>query len=159
MLNERQKKFISEYILNGGNGTAAAKAAGYAPASAKVTASKLLANAEIRAAIDERLEKIHSERVADERELLAILTSIARGESSDEIAMTRLVGKGCSVIEKFELRTPTQQRIRAIETLLKVFGSFRREEEKKNIGGDSLFVQTLTRIWKKEHSAEDSAEA
>ena len=75
MLNERQKKFISEYILNGGNGTAAAKAAGYAPASAKVTASKLLANAEIRAAIDERLEKIHSERVADERELLEIFTT------------------------------------------------------------------------------------
>lgn len=72
--------------------------------------------------------------------------------------MTRLVGKGCSVIEKFELRTPTQQRIRAIEILLKVFGSFRREEENKNTG-DSLFVQTLTRIWEKEHGAEDSAEA
>ena len=159
MLNERQKKFISEYILNGGNGTAAAKAAGYAPASAKVTASKLLANAEIRAAIDERLEEIHSERVADERELLEILTSIARGETTDEIAMTRLVGKGYSTIEKFELRTPTQQRIRACETLLKIFGSFRREEEKKNNDASNIFVETLQRIWEQEHGGEDSAEA
>ena len=41
-LNERQKRFVLEYLKNGGNGTEAAIAAGYSPRSAAVQASRLL---------------------------------------------------------------------------------------------------------------------
>ena len=41
-LNERQKRFVLEYLRNGGNGTEAAIAAGYSPRSAAVQASRLL---------------------------------------------------------------------------------------------------------------------
>lgn len=41
-LNERQKRFVLEYLRNGGNGTEAAIAAGYAPKAAAVQASRML---------------------------------------------------------------------------------------------------------------------
>lgn len=50
----RQRKFANEVILNGGNGTQAAIAAGYAPSSAHVTASQLIRNPKIAAAVEQR---------------------------------------------------------------------------------------------------------
>ena len=41
-LNDRQKRFVLEYLRNGGNGTEAAIAAGYSAKSAAVQASRLL---------------------------------------------------------------------------------------------------------------------
>lgn len=41
-LTDRQKRFVAEYLRNGGNGTEAAIAAGYAPRSAAVQASRML---------------------------------------------------------------------------------------------------------------------
>lgn len=46
-LTALQDRFIDEYVSNGGKGTAAAKAAGYAAAYASVTANKLLKNPSI----------------------------------------------------------------------------------------------------------------
>lgn len=50
-LTEKQRVFVSEYLRNGGNGSAAAVAAGYAAESAKVTASRLLRHPEVAARI------------------------------------------------------------------------------------------------------------
>lgn len=41
-LNERQKRFVLEYLRNGGNGTEAAISAGYSERSAAVQASRML---------------------------------------------------------------------------------------------------------------------
>lgn len=41
-LTERQKKFVLEYLRNGGNGQQAAISAGYSPRSAAVQASRML---------------------------------------------------------------------------------------------------------------------
>ena len=43
-LTPKQDAFCDEYVANGGKGTAAAKAAGYAEASAHVEANRLLKN-------------------------------------------------------------------------------------------------------------------
>ena len=43
-LTEKQDAFCDEYVANGGQGTAAAKAAGYAEKSAHVEANRLLKN-------------------------------------------------------------------------------------------------------------------
>ena len=62
-LKERQTKFIAEFILNP-NASAAARAAGYAESSARVTASRLLSNNKIKGAI--ALKKHH---IAQEYEI------------------------------------------------------------------------------------------
>lgn len=48
-LTERQKRFVLEYMRNGGNGTAAAIAAGYSPRSAKGQASRMLTYEDVQA--------------------------------------------------------------------------------------------------------------
>lgn len=137
-MTRRQKNFVDQYILNGGCASAAARAAGYSEKAAKVTGSKLLADGEVRSAIDARLSEIESSRVADEKELLEILTTIARGETTDESATPS--GKVVT------LRTSTTNRLAAVNTLLKVFGSFKKDNEQKN-DGSALFVETLERVW------------
>ena len=49
-LSPIRQRFVSEYLLTP-NGAQAAVKAGYAPGSAKVTASRLLANANVQAAV------------------------------------------------------------------------------------------------------------
>lgn len=137
-MTRRQKNFVDQYILNGGCAAAAARAAGYSEKAAKVTGSKLLADGEVRSAIDARLSAIESSRVADEKELLEILTTIARGETTDESATPS--GKVVT------LRTSTTNRLAAVNTLLKVFGAFKKDNEQKN-DGSALFVSTLEKVW------------
>ena len=48
-LNERQKRFVLEYVRNGGNGTEAAMKAGYSARSAHVQASRMLKDDKIQA--------------------------------------------------------------------------------------------------------------
>lgn len=70
----KQKKFADEWLIDM-NGTAAAIRAGYSPNSADVTASRLLANAKIRAYIDERMAE-HSRRTGVNQE--RIIRELAR---------------------------------------------------------------------------------
>ena len=53
-LNQRQRNFVAEYILNSGNGTDAAIKAGYAAASAHSTATRLLKNPKLQNYLAER---------------------------------------------------------------------------------------------------------
>lgn len=75
-LNARQRRFITEYLVDQ-NGTQAAIRAGYARRSAHVTASLLISNANVKAAIDKQMSKMLSkievtaERVLAERARLA----------------------------------------------------------------------------------------
>ena len=48
-LTERQRRFVLEYLRNGGNGTEAAISAGYSPKAAAVQASRLLSDDKILA--------------------------------------------------------------------------------------------------------------
>lgn len=58
-MTTKQSDFIAHYLANGGNGTKAAIAAGYAVKSARITASTLLSMPTIRKAIDEHRKKIY----------------------------------------------------------------------------------------------------
>lgn len=49
VLNDRQKRFVLEYLKNGNNGTEAAIKAGYAPRSAHVQASRMLKDDKVQA--------------------------------------------------------------------------------------------------------------
>ena len=85
-MTEKQKIFADEYIISL-NATQAYKKA-YPNIkkddAASVNGSKLLRNTKVKAYIDEQLEKLQSERVADQQEVLEFLTSIMRGEKTEQ---------------------------------------------------------------------------
>lgn len=54
-LSAKEVLFVHHYVINGGNGGAAAKSAGYAPAYAHIQASKMLDKPRIKAAIQAQL--------------------------------------------------------------------------------------------------------
>lgn len=86
-MTEKQKKFADEYIIEL-NATKAYKKA-YPNVKkdkvAQVNGSRLLSNAMIKAYIDERLEQLKSERVADQQEVLEFLTAVMRGEITEPL--------------------------------------------------------------------------
>ena len=93
-MTEKQKIFADEYIISL-NATQAYKKA-YPNVNkddaASVNGSKLLRNTKVKAYIDEQLEKLQSERVADQQEVLEFLTSVMRGEVTEPLLV--LDGEG-----------------------------------------------------------------
>ncbi len=88
-LTEKQRRFADEYIIHG-NAHKACIEAGYSKSYAKARSHEMLENVGIKAYIDERLEKIKSEKIADQDEILSFLTSVMRGEVTEPY----LVGLG-----------------------------------------------------------------
>lgn len=82
-LTLKQKKFADEYIISG-NKCEAAILAGYSEKYAKAQSHKLLENVGIKKYIDERLAEIESEKIAKQEEVLQYLTSVMRGEQTEQ---------------------------------------------------------------------------
>lgn len=137
-MTTRQENFIDEFILKSGNGAAAARASGYSENGAKVTASKLLSREDVRRSIDDRLDELKSAKVADEKELLEFLTSTMRGELSDDVVIPS--GK----VIRIQVNSST--RLKACESLCRIFGMFKQREDDSSMTGADLFVSTLERI-------------
>lgn len=126
-MTEKQKRFADEYLIDC-NATRAYKAA-YPKVkkdeAARVNASKLLTKANIRAYIDEQLEKIHDKNTADAKEVMEYLTSVMRGESESEMVVVEGAGEGQSKARKIMKAPEERDRLRAAELLGKRFGLFR----------------------------------
>lgn len=88
-LNEKQKRFADEYIIHG-NAHKAAIEAGYSKTYAKTNSHKLLENTRISAYIVSQTEKLQSEKVANQQEVMEFLTAAMRGEVTEPI----LIGMG-----------------------------------------------------------------
>lgn len=88
-LNEKQKRFADEYIIHG-NAHKAAIEAGYSKSYAKTNSHKLLENTRISAYIVSQTEKLQSEKVANQQEVMEFLTAAMRGEVKEPI----LIGMG-----------------------------------------------------------------
>ncbi len=96
-MTPKQRRFVQEYAVDG-NGAAAAVRAGYAPGSAKVTASRLLTRDNVRQAL-----AVSQQRVARRLEITrddvvrglleGIEMSRMQGDPSGMIAGWREVGK------------------------------------------------------------------
>ncbi|HEM5295736.1 TPA: terminase small subunit [Streptococcus suis] len=82
-LTLKQQRFADEYIICG-NATEAAIKAGYSSKYANTNTSKLLQNTTIKSYINERLDELKSEKVADQQEVLEFLTSVMRGERTEQ---------------------------------------------------------------------------
>lgn len=78
-MSKKEDAFVEQYFIQRFNGTKAAIAAGYAPRSAHVTASRLLRKAKVSAAITERLADL--KMTADE--VLINLSEQGRGSMAD----------------------------------------------------------------------------
>lgn len=97
--------------------------------TAKAAASRLLTNVNVKTYIDEQLEKMKSERVADAQEVLEYLTSIMRGEQKEET----LIGRGEGEQGITDIEVGAKDRIKAAELLGKRHSLF---TDKVELEGD-----------------------
>lgn len=119
-MNAKQKKFCDEYLIDC-NAAQAAIRAGYSEKTAKQVGQRLLTNVDLKSYIEEQLERLHSEKIADAQEVLEYLTSVLRGESSSSVLS--LCGDGCqTVVEK---PPDEKERLKAAELIGKRYGLFK----------------------------------
>ena len=118
-MTSRQQKFCDEYLISG-NATDAAIKAGYSRKTAKQTGSENLAKPDLRAYIDEQLAKIHSAKIADAEEVMKYLTSVMRGEHTEQVL--KLVGEGVQTVTDIDVSA--KERLKAAELIGKRYGLF-----------------------------------
>lgn len=111
-LTLKQQRFADEYIRTG-NAFQSAINAGYSETYAKGNVVKLLENVSIKSYIDKRLEELKKESIAEQDEILQYLTSIMRGEMTEQT----LVGQGEGYQEIDNIDVGAKDRIKAAELL------------------------------------------
>lgn len=115
-LSRRQRQFVEEYA-SCRNGAAAAVRAGYAPGSAKVTASRLLTKANVRAAL--------GRREADARRALAVSRQRVLDELQAAIDLARLKADPAAMIAGWR-------------EIAKICGLYAPEEKRLALSADRL---------------------
>jgi hypothetical protein len=127
---EMQQRFALEYASNGGNGTAAAKAAGYSEKSAHELARQLLEKPHVRELVHQELVKLrfHAGAVG-----LGALTRIAQNEEAPpaaRVAAARSLVEYAGLIganrEPGELPDAASGNVTSYEELLERMGQTRR---------------------------------
>lgn len=111
-LTVKQQRFSDEYIRTG-NAYQSAINAGYSKTYAKGNVVKLLENVSVKSYIDKRLEELKKESIAEQNEILQYLTSVMRGEMTEQT----LVGQGEGYQEIDNIDVGAKDRIKAAELL------------------------------------------
>lgn len=119
-MTEKQKRFCEEYLISC-NATQAAIKAGYSAKTATKIAAENLTKPDIKAYIEERLEQIRSEKTADIKEVMEYLTSVMRGEHTEQVL--RFVGEGTQKIDN--IAVTEKDRLKAAELIGKKYGMFK----------------------------------
>lgn len=121
-LTPKQKAFCDEYLIDL-NGTRAYKAtykSVKSDAAARVNASRLLAKANAKEYIAEKMKKIQSEKTADLEEVIQFFSSVMRGEVKDQ----------------FDLDTAISDRLSAGRELMRWYE--KADGEEKETGGITI---------------------
>ena len=139
-LNDKEKCFANEYIINKGNAYQAALSAGYSKYTSKVAYQwleepkpnstekrNLPFKPELKSYIDEQVKQMKSEKVADAKEVMEYLTSVMRGESKSEIVVVEGVGMGESVARRMMKNPDEKEKLKAAESLAKILGLSREK--------------------------------
>lgn len=126
-MTPKQQKFCDEYLISG-NATDAAIKAGYSPKTAKQTGSENLSKPDLKQYIDDELEKLHSAKIADAQEVIEYLTSVMRGQHTEQVL--KLVGDGIQTVTNIEVSA--KERLKAAELIGKRYALF---SDKMNLGG------------------------
>ena len=117
-ITERQRRFV-DYYLELGNQVQAAIKAGYSERYAKDQAFRILEIPEIKEYYEDRLQEIESKRVANIKEVMEYLTSVMRGESTEEMIVVEGCGNGYSEARKINKSIGAKDRLKAAELLSK----------------------------------------
>lgn len=121
-MTDKQRKFCDEYLIDC-NATRAYKVA-YpnvkSDGAVRACASKLLTKPNIKAYIDARLEEMSSAKVASAEEVMKYLTSVMRGEHTEQIPL--LIGEGIQKLADKDIGA--KERLKAAELIGKRYGLF-----------------------------------
>lgn len=113
-LTNKQQKFADEYIRTG-NATKSALEAGYSPKTAQRMGSENLSKPLIKSYINSVMEKLESAKIATAKETLEYLSSVMRGEQTEDVVTNKGVFQNISVSAK--------DRITAAKEILKRYPS------------------------------------
>ena len=118
-MNAKQKRFCDEYLIDC-NATKAAIRAGYSEKTAKQMGAENLSKPDLRAYIDEQLERLYNEKTADAQEVMEYLTAVMRGEHTEQVL--KLIGEGVQTITNIDVSA--KERLKAAELIGKRYGLF-----------------------------------
>lgn len=124
LTNKKQERFCQEWIKDCNN-TQAAIRAGYSPKTARAQGQKLRTKLDIKNRIDELMRDLQSETIADAEEVLRYLTSMMRGEHTEQTL--QLAGDGVQQIS--EIKVAARERLKAAELLGKRYALFTEKIE------------------------------
>lgn len=124
-LTIKQKKFADEYIISG-NATQAAIKADYSEKTSTVIGAENLTKPNIKAYIDERMKELEQEAIANQSEVLKFLTSIMRGEQTEQTLISDGSEQGQRITN---IEVSAKDRIKAAELLGKRYGSWTEKQE------------------------------
>lgn len=113
-LTNKQQKFADEYIRTG-NATKSALEAGYSPKTAQRMGSENLSKPLIKSYINSVMEKLESAKIATAKETLEYLSSVMRGEQTEDVVTSKGVFQNIPVSAK--------DRITAAKEILKRYPS------------------------------------
>lgn len=113
-LTNKQQKFADEYIRTG-NATKSALEAGYSPKTAQRMGSENLSKPLIKSYINSVMEKLESAKIATAKETLEYLSSVMRGEQTEDVVTNKGVFQNIPVSAK--------DRITAAKEILKGYPS------------------------------------
>ena len=116
-LTAKQQKFVDEYFISG-SATDAARLAGYSKKTCYSIGNENLKKPEITAALRDKEKEIQDKNIAKQEEVLTYLTSIMRGEQSENVLIG--IGNGKQKITK--IKVSAKDRIKAAELLGKRYG-------------------------------------
>ena len=123
-LNEKQKQFYKEYIVDA-NATQSAIRAGYSKKTAYSQGQRLLKHVEGQKYLEELMAEKEAALIASQDEVLKYLTSVLRGESKAEVVVVEGCGDGYSEARRMTKAPDEKERLKAAEMLGKRYGLFK----------------------------------
>lgn len=122
-LNEKQRQFYKEYIVDA-NATQSAIRAGYSKKTAYSQGQRLLKNVEGQKYLAELMAEKESKLIATQDEVLKYLTSVLRGESMSTEIVVEGCGDGISEARTIQKEPSEKDRLKAAELLGKRYGLY-----------------------------------
>jgi phage terminase small subunit len=136
-LTEKQRRFADEYIRLG-EITQASINAGYSTKTAYAIGKENLEKPIIKSYIEKRLSELRKQSIAEQDEVLQYLTSIMRGEQTEQTL--RGIGEGAQTIDDIEISA--KDRIKAAELLGKRYAMW-TENKNIDVQGSVMFVDDI----------------
>nr|DAP50941.1 MAG TPA: Terminase small subunit [Caudoviricetes sp.] len=129
-LTEKQRAFC-DYYIESLNATESYKKAYNCTneTTARTNGAKNLQKPSIKKYIDEQLQQMQSNRIADATEVLEYLTRIIRNEETEEAILTVNTGDFTSEVRRVQKEISAKDKIKAAELLGKRYGLYTEKIE------------------------------